>query len=113
MLGQESSILEKIGVGGIFHFCCQTHDKEKPSAPLIFVLTSYDESTCSVKFRIYRTAFAPGVLVVDYLTDNKRVAFTSKLERPDLMGFLVKREKRLLKKIFDFSDNLPFYMLAV
>lgn len=108
-LGFENTYLEKIGVGGIFHFCYQTIDKEHRHLPIMFVLISLDKSTGKVDYKIYRISFVNGFLVIDYLIENKRAAFTSRVERKDLRNYRIEEDLELLKEIYKRSDSLPFY----
>jgi len=108
-LGFESSYLEKIGVGGIFHYCYQTSGKEARHQPIIFVLFSFDKSTQKISHKAYRISFINGFLLVDYLTDKKRITFTSDVERKDLRGYSVQENREFLKEIYRRSDAMPLY----
>jgi len=108
-LGFEKAFLEKIGVGGVFHFCYQTIDKEHRHLPIIFSLISLDKTTGKVDYKTYRVSFINGFLVIDYLTDNKRIAFTSPVERKDLNDCGIDKDSELLKEIYRRSDSLPLY----
>ncbi|MBA7691650.1 hypothetical protein ES703_100201 [subsurface metagenome] len=108
-LGFESSDLERIGVGGIFHFCYQTSDKEARHQPIIFVLFSFGKSTQEISYKAYRISFINGFLLIDYLTDKKRITFTSDVERKDLKGYNIQKNRELLKEIYRRSDKMPLY----
>ena len=108
-LGFERAFLEKIGVGGVFHFCYQTIDKEHRHLPIMFSLISLDKTVGRVDYKTYRISFINGFLVIDYLTDNKRITFTSRVERKDLKNYDTEKDSELLKEIYKRSDSLPLY----
>lgn len=64
-MGFETSKLEKIGVGGLFHFCFQTDIKEGRQQPSVFVLSVPDTENKKIYNHVYRITFVDKFLVVD------------------------------------------------
>ena len=64
-MGFEVTKLEKIGVGGLFHFCFQTNEKEGRQQPSVFVLSVPDVKKKEIYNHIYRVTFVERYLVVD------------------------------------------------
>lgn len=63
--GLERNLLEDCGVGGCFHFLCQTSRGETRQPPALYVLCDADRRTNRVFLWLYRVAFAKGGLVVE------------------------------------------------
>lgn len=64
-MGFEASKLQEIGVGGLFHFCFQTNNKEARQQPSVFVMSLPDVKNKAIYNHIYRITFVDICLVVD------------------------------------------------
>lgn len=101
-MGFEYSFLEKIGVGGLFHFCYQTNKFETRQKPAVYILIETIKNIKTICNYIYRVAFIDGFLVVDNpLAKPQRQIITSSFERPDIDSL----DKNGIKKIGDFINK--------
>ena len=65
-MGFEVTKLEKIGVGGLFHFCFQTNKKEGRQQPSVFIFSVPDIKKKAIYNYMYRVTFVERYLVEHY-----------------------------------------------
>jgi hypothetical protein len=68
--GDEVSILEDAGVGGVFHFSYQTEETETRQPPGVILLARNDPSTGDSQYWMYRVAFVRAALVIHCGSDQ-------------------------------------------
>jgi hypothetical protein len=112
-MGFEVSLLEKMGVGGLFHFYYQTSKGEWRQKPSVFVLMDIDKLNKTVYHYIYRALFIDGFLIVDNpLEEPQRKILTSSFERKDV-DFMRPDEQRLLGDTINMkADKNQFYFFC-
>ena len=71
--GFEVSQLQKVGVGGYFHFSYQTGDDESRQSPAVYVLADYNYVSQRIHTWIYRVSFCGPALVVECPIKNQRI----------------------------------------
>ncbi|MCH8206672.1 MAG: hypothetical protein IH956_06670 [Chloroflexi bacterium] len=64
----EKSELERVGVGGIFHFMFQTADAEYLQSDALYLIFDPDRSQQTIYIWMYRVAFVDRALALEYLT---------------------------------------------
>jgi hypothetical protein len=64
----ERSELERVGIGGIFHFIFQTTDAEYLQGDALYLIFDPDRSGQAIYFWMYRAAFVDDGLALEYLT---------------------------------------------
>jgi hypothetical protein len=62
--GDEFSTLERVGVGGIFHFTFQTAEQDCRQPPTVLLLTRYDAARVGFVYWAFRIAWVRRALVV-------------------------------------------------
>lgn len=107
VLGFEKEQLEKIGVGGIFHYIYQTENKEHSSMPAVVVLSKFEND--KLVQNSYRTCLINGYLVVENLNSKDVSIFTSVVERQDLAEKGLLASKGILQEAYRRSLELPIY----
>lgn len=118
----EKSALEKIGVGGAFHFVYQTDNLETMQNPALYVFCDANIAAKQITCWFYRVCFVQGCLVVEQvipphqLTDvplgkHERQAFCDEASRPDIMDRMV-NDPEFKEKMKQELNALPFYQFC-
>jgi hypothetical protein len=68
--GDEVSILEDAGVGGVFHFSYQTEETETRQPPGVILLARTDPAFGDAQYWVYRVSFVRAALVVHCGSDQ-------------------------------------------
>lgn len=109
-MGFEYSLLEKKGVGGLFHFCYQTKNGEGRQKPAVFVFSVPDKKNRTIYNYIYRVMLTHGFLVIDNpLATPQRLIITSSAERRDIDSLNEEALKTLGNMINQKADEERFY----
>lgn len=107
--GMEVSLLEKIGVGGIFHFLIQTETRERRQPPGLYVINFVIDKKKFVRSTIYRTAFVQNTLVVDNPIANSRMLILNSTINPQFRNYDEKMIANHKNKVLEEDVKKPFY----
>jgi hypothetical protein len=108
-MGFETSQLEKIGVGGLFHFCFQTDIKEGRQQSSVFVLSVPDTKNKKIYNHVYRITFVDKFLVVDNPLVKPSRFIIMPFEMTDSDFLSMGQLKGLGEKINKEADLQQFY----
>jgi len=108
-MGLEASKLNDIGVGGLFHFCFQTNEKECRQQPSVYVLSVPDKKNKTIYNHIYRVTFVEMSLVVDnpLFKPSRSIIMPFEMSKTDNIS---KDELQAFgEKVNQEADAQPFY----
>jgi hypothetical protein len=108
-MGFEVTKLEEIGVGGLFHFCFQTNEKEGRQQPSVFVLSMPDIKKKTIYNHIYRVTFVDRYLVVDNPLVSPSRYIIMPFEMSQINSISPEELQRLGETINRESDLQQFY----
>lgn len=107
--GDEKSYLNRLGVGGYFHYSFQTATAESRQPPALYVICEPDKEKAQIICRAFRIFFCGPALVVECPNSNQRFVIFDYASWPRVLDLNDEQLKQLQQRI-DFEANSdPFY----
>jgi hypothetical protein len=105
--GLEFTELERLGVGGIFHFCFQEKKEEGRQLQSVYVISASVEN--KIVHYIYRISFSRGFLIFENPNLPGKYLLADSIEMPDLQSKSKEGLLSISRTAIKESDEMPFY----
>lgn len=110
--GQSYDELQKYGVGGVFHYLCQTADSEHVQEAALYAVISLFDSHKQISYTVYRVLFGEMALVIENGATNEAGICLDAAAYPDLESINEDQFKELREKILLDVKSQPHYRFA-
>lgn len=107
--GQNYDDLHRRGVGGVFHYLCQTADGEYVQEAAMYALISTFKAQRQITYTIFRVLFAEMALVVESGVTNDLSICLDTAAFPDLGQYGEVEIQKLREKILSDVDRQPHF----
>jgi hypothetical protein len=107
--GDGTSILNRIGVGGYFHFTGQTSEFEARQSPAVYVISESYPSRKEIRHWIFRIAFIENALVIDCPVEQTRFIIVDVCAWPIFEQLDKNQRENYFENIKNLAASEPYY----
>lgn len=97
--GSHYAALQKVGVGGVFHYHCQTAEWERTQEAALYAVINIFEHNNQLTYTIYRVLFGEMALVVENAATEEAVIALDAAAFPEIVSYNESKIAELKKKI--------------